>query len=257
MIVKTEAVVLKTMRFRDTSTILTLYTQEFGKVTVIAKGARDFKSKFGSALQPMNHVLAVFYRKEHREMHLLSQCDVVKRRRRMTEEMERMAAGMTIIELVHGVTHAEEKNEKLFASVVGALEAIETVAKHPGNVVYAFEVRLSDILGFRANFLGCARCGVVMDERVVGTNGAELRLSQGGVVCSQCAAGGLGEGRVTRQALRVLQRLQEIPEFAASCTIALTPVIRDEVAGILRRYLQSHVDGLRYLKAESVLAAMM
>lgn len=257
MIVKSEAVVLKTMKFRDTSRILTLYTREHGKVSVVAKGARDLKSKFGSALQPMNHVVAVFYWKEHHDLHLLSQCDVMKIRRRLSGEMERMAAGMTIIDLVQGVTHGEDRNEELFAAVVHALDAIETVPTNPGNVLYAFEIRLSAILGFRPNFHTCARCGRPMDEGAIGTNGAELRFSQGGVVCKVCAVKGGGEGRISSLALRMLQRLQELPEFEASSSIAFTSQLRDEVGGTLRRYLQSHVEGLRSLKAESVLAAMM
>jgi len=257
MIAKTEAIVLRTMNFRDTSKILTLYTKDFGRVSVIAKGARDFKSKFGSALQPMSHVVAVFYRKEHKELHLLSQCDVMRRYPRLSEEMERLGAGMRVIEMVGGVTHAEERNEELFGTIVDALGAIDSVAKNPGNVVYAFEVRLSGILGFRPNFHGCAHCGAAMDERTVGTNGAELRLSQGGVVCAGCSSERLTEGRISAPALRILQRFQALSDFSAACTIMLDPRVKEEVGGILRRYLQSHVDGLQNLKAESVLAAIM
>jgi DNA repair protein RecO (recombination protein O) len=257
MIVKTEAVVLKTMKFRDTSRILTLYTRELGKVSVIAKGARDFKSKFGSALQPMNHVVAVFYRKEHHDLHLLSQCDVMKHRRRMTEEMERLAAGISIIDLVHGATHGEERNEELFATVVKALDAIEAVAANPGNIVYAFEVRLSEVLGFQPNFHECMRCRAALDERAIGTNGAGLRLSQGGVLCATCAMREPVEGRISSPALRTLQRLQELPDFATSSTLSISPETRAVVGATLRRYLQGHVEGLRYLKAESVLSAMM
>ncbi|MBP6673311.1 MAG: recombination protein O N-terminal domain-containing protein, partial [Bacteroidetes bacterium] len=52
MIVETEAVVLHTMDFRDTSKIVTLYSRKFGKIKVIAKGTRNQKTnKFGSSLE--------------------------------------------------------------------------------------------------------------------------------------------------------------------------------------------------------------
>jgi hypothetical protein len=65
------------------------------------------------------------------------------------------------------------------------------------------------------------------------------------------------EGRISSPALRTLQRLQELPDFATSSTLSISPETRAVVGATLRRYLQGHVEGLRYLKAESVLSAMM
>ena len=77
MIESTDAIVLRAIKYGDTSKIVTLYTRRFGKVAVIAKGARSAKSKFGSALEPMSLIQAVFYRKENREVQLLSQADLL------------------------------------------------------------------------------------------------------------------------------------------------------------------------------------
>ncbi|MBK6759746.1 MAG: DNA repair protein RecO [Ignavibacteria bacterium] len=52
MIVSSEAIVLHSRRFGDSSRIVTLYSAELGKVTVVAKGARTMKSSFGAALEP-------------------------------------------------------------------------------------------------------------------------------------------------------------------------------------------------------------
>ena len=49
----TDAIVLKAMKYRDTSRIVTFYTRAFGKLRAIAKGARGPKNKFGSALEPL------------------------------------------------------------------------------------------------------------------------------------------------------------------------------------------------------------
>ena len=107
MIVKTEAIVLSAMKFRDTSKIVRLYTREFGKVSVVAKGARDAKSKFRSALQPMSHVSAVIYKNDNRELQLLSQCDSITSFHHLTEDMEKMCAALSALELVDVVTHDE------------------------------------------------------------------------------------------------------------------------------------------------------
>jgi DNA repair protein RecO (recombination protein O) len=71
MIVKTEAIVLKTMKYRDTSKIVTLFTKNYGKLSAVAKGARDRNLRFGSALDSLSHVQVVLYKKEGADLHLL------------------------------------------------------------------------------------------------------------------------------------------------------------------------------------------
>ena len=71
MIVKTDAIVLKSMRFRETSKIVTFYTRRYGKIAAVAKGARETKNKFGAALEPMTGVNLVFYKKEQRDLQLV------------------------------------------------------------------------------------------------------------------------------------------------------------------------------------------
>ena len=256
MITKTEAIILKGMKYRETSKILTLYTRQFGKVSVIAKGARSPKSKFGSALEPMNYVLAVFYKKDSRDLHLLAQCDLMKSFRGISEEMDRLHAAMAVVELVNAVSHQEEQNEQLFMTTVQSLEEINRATKNVLHVLYCFEVRLSEILGFKPNFSTCFSCSREIDAGSVGTKGVELHLSGGGAFCSTCEHKSLGQGRISLAALKVLQRLQEMEDIGAATRLALSASVRNEVAGTLRRFLQSHIDGLHKLKSEEVFAAI-
>src|SRR5688572_32916058 len=71
-----EAVVVRTYPLGDTSRIVVLYSREFGLVRGVAKGARGPKSKFGAGLEPLTHVDVVLYRKDGRDLDLLSKVDV-------------------------------------------------------------------------------------------------------------------------------------------------------------------------------------
>ena len=53
---KTEAIVLRSMRFSEADRILHLYTAERGRLGAIAKGIRKTKSRFGARLEPLSHV---------------------------------------------------------------------------------------------------------------------------------------------------------------------------------------------------------
>ncbi|MCH7771446.1 MAG: DNA repair protein RecO, partial [Bacteroidetes bacterium] len=71
-IIKTEAIVLSKMNYRDTSIITIVYTEELGKISAIVKGGRSPRSKFGMIIDPLNHLQIIIYLKESREVQLLS-----------------------------------------------------------------------------------------------------------------------------------------------------------------------------------------
>lgn len=257
MIVRTDAIVLRSRKYRETSRILNLYTKEFGKLSVIAKGARSPKSRFGASLQPMSHVCAVLYKHDERELHLLSQCDGITRFPNLTENLDKFAAAMSIVELLERVVHDEERNDRLFDLTIGALRSINDAPKNVLNIQYYFELHLSDVLGFKPNFHACLSCGKPLDAELVGTKGGELRLGNGGVLCPMCSQSAGRGGTISFGALRILQRFQETTEPVAVTRTTLTEHQMEEVRSILRDYLQSHVGGLDRLKARFVAASIV
>ena len=58
---KTEAVVLRSLRFGEADRVLHLYTLERGRVGAVAKGIRRTKSRFGARLEPLSHVELVLH----------------------------------------------------------------------------------------------------------------------------------------------------------------------------------------------------
>lgn len=72
-IVRTDAVILKCDNYRETSKIITFYSRSHGKIKGIAKGVRSSKTKWGGALQSMAMLSIMFYYKENRTLHLVSQ----------------------------------------------------------------------------------------------------------------------------------------------------------------------------------------
>lgn len=257
MIVRTEAVVLSSMKYRESSRILRFYTRKSGKVSVIAKGARQAKNRFGSALQPMAYVTAVLYWKPDRDLQLLTQCDLISQFRNLADDMERMACGMAVVELVDAVSHAEEENVPLFELLVDTLGAADRATKHSRNALYYFEVHLLEILGFRPNFSTCSHCSISIDEQTLGSMGGELRMGLGGIFCGRCAAEGMGFEKIGGGTVRVLQRMQEVHDAEAATRMALTPQMRIEVGSTLRRYLQGHIEGLRALRSEAVFSQLL
>ena len=157
MIVSTDAIVLRSMKYGETSKIVTLYSQKFGKIKVIAKGARGAKSRFGASLEPMTHSSVILYKKEERDLHLLSKSEITKSFLKFGGNGDRLATGLAFVELVNMVMHDEEENLPMFALLVESLEAVDRAAKHIINIIFAFELRLLEIFGYGLNLHHCSQ----------------------------------------------------------------------------------------------------
>lgn len=256
MIVKTEAIVLRSRKYGETSNILNLYTKEFGKLSVIAKGARGPKSKFGSSLQPLGHVCAVLYKNDRRDLHLLSQCDSISRFSNLPEDLDKFTSAMFILELLEHVAHDEHRNDQLFELTLETLQAMNSASANVLNLQFYFELRLSDILGFRPNFHTCLLCGNSLDEDRGGTKGFELRLDSGGVACGACSERSRRGDFISLPALKILHRLQETTAPKDVTRFRLSDHQTEEVRTILRQYLQSHVGGLQRLRSQRLAARL-
>ena len=131
MIVTSEAIVLRARKQGETSKIVTLYTHDFGKLNVIAKGAREMKSKFGGALEMFARTSAVFYKKEKSEpgLYLLSKADIVDSHVGILQSLDRIGPAMAVSELILRAMHDEEANPLLFHLVADTLRALSSAER--------------------------------------------------------------------------------------------------------------------------------
>jgi DNA repair protein RecO (recombination protein O) len=252
MIVSTDAIVLRSMKYRDTSKIVTLYSEKFGKISVLAKGARSAKNKFGASLEPMTHSTVVIYKKEHRDLHLLSKSEIVQPFFNMRVEPDKLAVGLALVELVHLVMHDEEENQRMFALLADALHVLEISEINSLNILFAFELKLVRQLGFAPQFELCSQCGThVLEGNEV--QFVHLILARGSIVCSKCIAGRNSAGiRLSNEMLHALVHFASVPMDTVA-DLQLTFQQQDEMLALLQMYMQYHVAGARTLRSLSLL----
>ena len=262
MITKTDAMVLKSMRYRDSSKIVTFYTRRYGKIKAIAKGARDTKSKFGAALEPMTLSSLVLYKKEQRDLQLVSHCDIVKQYKRIHAEMARMSVALSALELVNQLTHDEEENLPLFSLLVNTFDTLEQAEMKFESLLYAFEIRIAALFGFALHLEKCISCG---REVQIDTESVSLMfdMAKGGISCPICSAargtsgvGGHSQHRLNAQTVAVLRQLSSL-EFENIPTLQYLAAVGNELNETLRLYLQYHVEGLKPLKSAKVFQKLL
>ena len=134
-IIKTKAVVIKKLDYGDTSKIATFFTEDFGKISAIIKGARSPKSKMGSVVDILNTVQIVYYKKESREIQLISQADLINHYSRIKEDLDKLKYASAVAELLLNLILDDEAHPKLYK---GSIKILDLMNESKESAEYYF-----------------------------------------------------------------------------------------------------------------------
>src|SRR5690554_1201034 len=101
MLITTEGFVLKNRKYRETDSILTIFTRKVGKINAIAKGARRPKSNLLAGIQPFCYSEFVLYK--GRNLYTVSQCDSKEIFYPLREDLKKLSYASYLMELVEAV----------------------------------------------------------------------------------------------------------------------------------------------------------
>jgi DNA repair protein RecO (recombination protein O) len=254
---KTEAIVLKAVNYRDTSKIVTFYTRRYGKMSAIAKGARNPKSKFGSLFQPLNYLQIVFYRRENRQLQYVSSSDFIRYFKSLTSSVERFSIAMSLIELVNYVMHDEEENENLFGLLVDSLTQLDREEVSPKNIFVHFGLHLAIDLGFAPNFEDCLICKKNIIDSTVNHAIAKVNyiLNKGGPLCKDCSSEVNLDYVLSAAAIPALQKFLRLNSEEAGQK-RVEPALQNELSNFVFVYLKKHSENLKQIKSLAILRSV-
>ncbi|MFZ5517922.1 MAG: DNA repair protein RecO [Candidatus Zhuqueibacterota bacterium] len=237
---KTDAVVLKTQRLGETSKILTLFSRHSGKIKVVAKGARGLKSRFFGNLEPLNHIWILYYYKETRDLHLLSQADIIHPFLELRNDLTKIALGTLFCEMIYR-TQLEQPNFALYQALVDALTGIDAAKKDVLNYYYWFMLKFLHISGFQPRFDYCDVCRTRELE-------GQFRFSipDGKYYCRNCRAPEPSAVSVSARALWFLRKFQRIPVQEID---KLPDTAPRDCETLLISFLHFHVEETKFLNS--------
>lgn len=152
MIVKTEAVILNTFKYGESSKIVTLFTKDYGKIKGIAKGSRKPKNKFGSALDPLSYSAINYYYKPNTELYLLSEAEHIASLRKILDSYTHLMIGLMIVESVNVTQDNHDPNPEIFHLLTDTIIRLNELPENPFSLLYLFLIDLSEIIGFALDF---------------------------------------------------------------------------------------------------------
>lgn len=100
-IIKTDALVLKSIKYGDSSKIVSLYSKELGKMKVIIKSARNYKSGMSGKFESLNYLTVILYYKKSRDLQNIYKAEFVRSFGNIIKEFSKLRAAYKIIEILN------------------------------------------------------------------------------------------------------------------------------------------------------------
>ena len=239
-LVVTDAVVLHLFDYLESSRIIRLATRELGVQSVVARGARRPKGRFGTSMDIFASGVVQFSAKPGRELHNLTGFDLTRSRMGLAGNLQRFSAAAAIAELALSFTHAGPE-DPVFDVLTDALDLLTDASEERAtDLGIASAWRIVAALGFTPIVDMCAVCRGLIDADVA----AAFSQTAGGVVCVRCRPTVPATRTLPPEARRVLQ------QWLTGREAALTSVAeRRAHLRLLREFLQHHVAEGRDLRA--------
>ena len=237
--VKTEAVVLRSLRFGEADRILHVYTVEHGRMGAIAKGARKTKSRFGGRLEPLSHVELVLHVGSG-ELATVTSASLVRPHAITREQPYRLAVGLIGAEAMLRLFPEQERSDQAFTALTRFLDLLDELPYRDERpelepLGIAFQLKLLWVAGYLPHLGSCAECGA-------GGPFAGFSARAGGIVCRSCCAS-TGALVLSPEGATGLEELLRRP-LADSETVRLSPRgARETLAAVTACY--EHHGGFR------------
>ncbi|MGI6550023.1 MAG: DNA repair protein RecO [Syntrophomonadales bacterium] len=239
---RTEALVLKSFDLRETDQILTLFSRELGKISVVAKGVKKPQSTLRGLVQPF--CCSQFYITRSGEMYLITQGRLSEFFGNIREDLDKTLQAVYILELLDKSTVERDPNPALLNLALQVLRYIENNPVSSVSLRY-FELKLLGVVGFAPVLDRCSNCSKTGDLTY-------FNRAIGGAVCSDCATGGSAVP-ILPATLAVLRTLQHNSQKILP-RLRLAPAVLGQLEQVLEDYLEYYLE--RKLNLKSVMRTL-
>jgi DNA repair protein RecO (recombination protein O) len=241
-LLQTDAVVLHVATYLESSLLLRLATREAGVQSVVARGARSSKKRFGTAVDLFAEGQAQIQIKPGRDLHALHGFDVTVARPALALDLGRFTAASAVAEVVLRLVH-EEAAPAVYDTLVAGLDRLAAAPpEHTSGVTTGVLWQLVAEVGFRPTLDRCAECHTLLpaelDVRFLG--------NVGGALCVSCARQ-LPGGRLLPPRARAT-----LAAWLRADAVTLDAHEARAHQRLLREFLSQHLPDPRPLKAFQV-----
>lgn len=242
-----QAIILRTRPYGESDKIVTFLTEDCGKLTGIAKGAKNSRRRFANCLDPFTRVRAYFRARPGASLVFLESCDLLEPVGELIEPIK-FAYGSYLVELVDLITAEAHPVKELYDLLVEGLGELR-VSAATAALLRAFELQLLQHAGYDPQLQHCGRCHHVLDVAAA----VFLDSAHGNVVCTACRTAQEPLLAVGTETLTALHGLKALPLRTARQR-HFPPGAGAEAAQVMGRLLALHLP--RPLRSIKLIAAL-
>jgi DNA repair protein RecO (recombination protein O) len=239
----TPAVVLRSWPYGESDRIVCLFTEAYGKVRGIAKGAKRSRKRFVNSLEPFSVVNLRFQDRPHAGLVFLLSADLILVFKKLDSSLEKIALASYLVEVVDGLMGERDINTLVFEHLRNGLLFLNNDGTAPLEFLTIFELKLLRLVGYQPALDGCKRCRVKHAQS--GASCWHFSPADGGLLCDPCATSKKENLPLGAAALSALEGLQQ-QTFEVSPNgrrVARLPIpVLMEIRFIMQRFLQFHIE---------------
>jgi len=239
----TEAIVLHAFDYLETSRIIRVMTRDSGIQSVLARGARRSRRRFGSAVDLFAQGTAEIEVRPNRDLQSLTSLDVTRARAPLAADVGRFTAASMIAEMALR-SAGDEPAPGLFDAVELALDRIASSPPDESvDAALAGAWHMIATLGFAPALDVCANCHADLDPVAA----VQFSHSAGGALCARCGPQAPGCRVIPAPARNAMREWT-----AGGRAPALSTADARAHQRLLREFFLEHVGGDRELRAYRV-----
>ena len=245
----TKALVLRGVDYKESDRILTLLTEDMGKVTASARGCRKKNSALAAGCQLLCWTEFVLFQYQGRWT--VKECSALREFRGMRTDLEKFALGCYFAEVAELLSVEELPSPELLSLVLNSLHALDRMSCPPALVKAAFEWKAMCLAGYEPLLDACAICG--QEEPA----DARFHLREGVLHCAACRDQ-VGDGISLPLSPDCLAALRHITygDPKRLFSFRLSPGGLEQLSGAAEAYLLTQLErGFRTLDFYKELAA--
>ncbi|MEN6622410.1 MAG: DNA repair protein RecO [Smithella sp.] len=181
---KTTGFVLRTLSYGESDLIVTFYSNEFGKLKGIAKGAKRSKKRFANVFEPFSLTSIIFNRKNRDTLAFIETCEIIDHYDAIRLDLEKTLIASYFIDLADHFSPEGKKNEQVFELLQTFLTLL-CAQKASDTLVRFFEMRMLKLAGFEPTLDRCITC----QSPIANGSTYYFYAREGGIKCAKCSSG--------------------------------------------------------------------
>jgi DNA repair protein RecO (recombination protein O) len=248
----TSAIVLRSRLYGESDKIVTFLTEDFGKLTGIAKGAVRSRRRFVNSLEPFAIVKLYFQDRPHGGLVFLNSAELQVGYKQFGDHLERLAYAAYIVEITEGLLAERETLPSVYRHLADALCHLEQRGVSL-RFLTAFELKLLRLAGFQPMLASCKRCMKTHSD--VAADSWHLSPADGGVLCVDCGKSRHMVWPLGAAAMRILNQLQsETSDLSERIMLPATSVreLRAAIVGFIQYQMDKEIKSAGFLHKYSM-----